>query len=85
MSPALFALTRSAPCCAQLTPTVTPVWRATLRDLHERLGDARAAITRRLRAGGAESEMDAATLRDLGLSHTAALPSARELMADAWR
>ncbi len=88
MSPAYFALIRSAPCCAQVTPTVTPGWRSALhalRDLRERLGAARAATARRVRSLGPTPEMDAATLRDLGLSHRAALPSARERVADVWR
>ncbi|WP_298828059.1 hypothetical protein [uncultured Piscinibacter sp.] len=72
MSQALFAITRSTPCCARITPTRTGDWRSTLRRWAERCRDALHAAGNHLREHEQLPALDAATLRDLGLSHAPA-------------
>lgn len=80
----LSAFTRPDPCCAQITPTRSKDARAALGRLLERARDAIRACARQLRGPDQLPDLDAATLRDLGLSHIAATWAPRQMHSDPW-
>lgn len=85
MSHPLSSFIHPAPCCARITPTRTSGWRAALDALADRLTDAWRVMARHLQAHERLPEFDAATLRDLGLSHTHASWTPHDRIADPWR
>ncbi len=85
MSLSLTSLIHPAPCCARITPTRTSGWRFALDRFAEALRDARRTAVQRLRGPERLPEFDAATLRDLGLSHAPASWTPHERIADPWR
>lgn len=78
MPPVLSNLARPAPCCAHITPTRTGDWRVVLGRLADSLRDALRAAAQRLQGPERLPRFDAATMRDLGLSHAPASWTARE-------
>ncbi len=85
MPHALTAFTRPAPCCARITPTRTSGWRFALEFAADRLRDALRATARVVQRHERLPEFDAATLRDLGLSHAPASWTPRDPIAVPWR
>lgn len=85
MSDRLYAFTPPAPCCARMTPTRTRHWRSLMGRLGDRLREALDAARQLLQRREPIPEIDAATLRDLGLSHAPASRTPREPVADPWR
>ena len=85
MSRALSIIGRHTPCCARVTPTRTSDWRRVLDRLAEGSRGAWRAALQRLRGHERLPEFDAATMRDLGLSHAPASWTAREDRAAARR
>ncbi len=77
-----FELARPTPCCAVITPTRSTDLRSRLCRLADRLSDA--WQTRMTPRQAAEDAMpiDAATLRDLGISHAAPLRERLDLFAE---
>lgn len=72
MTHVLSAFARPTPCCARITPTPTGGWRAALGRLADALRDAWRTAAPRLQEQERLAELDAAAMRDLGLSHAAA-------------
>lgn len=73
------SLFRPEPCCARRTPTRASIWLKAVEILSDHLRSAAAALRRwRLRRTAETLEFDEATLRDLGLSHSAAAGTAHE-------
>lgn len=85
MPAALSAFMRPATCCAQITPTRTRSLPAALARLLERSLDAVRASVRHARGAERLPALDAATLRDLGLSHASAAWTPRRSIDDPRR
>lgn len=81
MSLSLTSLIHSEPCCARITPTRTSGWRHGF----DFCVDALRSAVQRLRAHERLPEFDAATLRDLGLSHAPASWTPHERASGPWR
>lgn len=79
------SLIHPAPCCARITPTRTSAWRCALEWSAEALRGAWRAALQCLRGPERLSDLDPATLRDLGLSHAPASWTPHERSADSWR
>lgn len=84
MTLALFSFTHSGPCCARITPTRLTDWRSSSRRLVDRCRDALRQAAQALQRRDRLPELDAATLRDLGLSHAPAAWVPRDPIAHPW-
>lgn len=80
-----FGLARTTPCCAVVTPTRSTEVRSQLWRLIDNLSRSWQAHMRARRGSADAMPMDAATLRDLGLSHVAALEEQSDPFAERRR
>jgi hypothetical protein len=85
MSLPLSSIIHPAPCCARITPTRTSGFRSALDRVVQGLRDARNGLAQRLPVHERLPDFDAATLRDIGISHAPASWTPHERNADWWR